>query len=65
VSARVDVSAFTTVVWCKECPSYSELVEGAAQGHDVAVSHEETVHPKSRAAEINRFKFRQKLQHAA
>ena len=65
MSARVDVSTFTTVVWCKACPSYSELANSAANGHDLAVAHEETVHPMSRAAEINRFKFKQKIKVAA
>ena len=61
MSARVDGSRFSTVVWCSACPSWSENVHDLAAGHDVAVEHEARVHPDSRTAEINRFNYRKKL----
>ena len=60
MSARVDSSPFSTVVWCTRCPTYSDLANGRGEGYDIAVAHEAAVHPESRVAEINRFRYLQK-----
>lgn len=61
MSARVDKTPFSTVAWCVDCPSWSEAVHDVEAGHRVAVDHEARVHPASRAAEMNQFKFLHKV----
>jgi hypothetical protein len=61
VSARVDASDFSTVVWCTDCPEWSESARDRSDGHDRAERHEKAVHPGCRVAEINRYKYLKKL----
>lgn len=57
MSARVDPSEYSVVVWCTLCPSYSAVVLDEKAGHDLAVDHEFAVHPGVRTAFVNRFKW--------
>jgi hypothetical protein len=57
VSAKVDVSTFSVVVWCVECTDWRALADDTLGGHDVAVAHELKFHPGCRDAAVNRLKW--------
>lgn len=57
MSARVDSTDYSTVVWCTQCPDWGETANDQFAGHKVARAHEDDVHPESRNAEKNLRKF--------
>jgi hypothetical protein len=61
MSARVDATRASVLVWCTSCPSWAEFARDPERGHDLAVVHEQSIHPDSRQAEVNRHKFLARL----
>jgi hypothetical protein len=62
MSARVDSTPDSTVVWCTLCPAWSELAADKESGHDAAALHDLDVHPGEKgggSALQNRAAFRQ------
>ena len=57
MSARVDSTDYSTVVWCTECPGWGTSADDEFAGHKLARAHERNVHPESRNAETNLHKF--------
>lgn len=53
MSAKLDVSPLTILVWCNQCPSFSQLADSILEGHELAVAHEKKIHPGSRDAASN------------
>lgn len=50
MSARLDVSRHSVVVFCTLCPSYIVLVSSVSAGHVRANEHERNVHPELKTA---------------
>ena len=55
MAAKLDVTEWSVVVWCKECPWFSRIAYDEANGHDLAVAHEHEHHPGSEVAAYNRW----------
>lgn len=65
MSAKVDISPASIVVWCDLCPSFASVEADGSRAHDLAVKHEQAVHPSLHSAEENRNYYRRKTrQHA-
>ena len=60
MTAKVDASECSTVVWCPKCAWYSEATRTESGGHDLAVKHDTREHPENNGAIMNRFNFRKK-----
>ncbi|MFP7760902.1 hypothetical protein [Marisediminicola sp. LYQ85] len=60
MSAKVDVSPVSIVVWCTECPSFGENAFNEERGHDIAHDHERSVHPETQTALYNRLNYRKR-----
>ncbi|MCU1439989.1 MAG: hypothetical protein JWP85_986 [Rhodoglobus sp.] len=64
MTVKVDVSEISIVVYCTDCASWGELAFDVAEGHRIAVDHEGRLHPNSRVAYTNQYKW-QKRRNAA
>jgi hypothetical protein len=62
VAARLTRAPGFIDVWCKSCTGWSETASSVARAHDVAVLHEQLVHPGMRAAYMNRAKYLERLR---
>jgi hypothetical protein len=60
MSAKLDVTRWSIVVWCDLCPSWVRMADSELEGHNFAVRHEFALHPELHAAEENRNYWRQK-----
>ena len=62
MSAKLDFSEHTIVIWCDRCSEFGEMAYELGEAHDVAVKHEQRQHPELHAAEENRAYYRRKLK---
>lgn len=58
MSAKVDATEHSIVVWCDRCPTFSESASSIQNAHDIAVDHEALEHPELHAAMECRRAFR-------
>lgn len=66
MTITIDVCPYTIVVYCSECGHWSRSAYNRTEAHDIAVMHEERVHPThSQAYEARKaFLKRRGKQHA-
>lgn len=60
MTAKVEATEFSVVVWCPECPWWTAGAASEGGGHTIAEEHDDANHPGERGAEINRHKFEKK-----
>lgn len=60
MSAKLDISDYSIVVWCNQCPEFGESASDISGAHDIAVEHEQREHPAKHSAEENRAYFKRK-----
>lgn len=51
MAIRLDVSEYSVVVHCTDCPGWIVLSSSRVEGHARANEHERSVHPEQRTAE--------------
>lgn len=61
MAAKLDITEWSIVVWCRECPWYARIAYDEAHGHEMAIEHEDDVHPGSKAAFMNRMRYRRRV----
>lgn len=65
MTVKLDVSRFSVVVWCTDCPDFRGLAFDVGEGHHIATAHENAAHPWSRTAENNAYKWRKRQEKIA
>jgi hypothetical protein len=61
MTAKVDATELSTVVWCPVCPWFSTITVDESHGHDLAVAHDRTSHPENTVATMNRWNFHRRI----
>lgn len=61
MATKLDVSeASGVLVTCSDCPWWFAFAWTIVKGHDVAVDHQDRVHPGTRQAEFTRASFQRR-----